>query len=150
SMTERTPTSVAASRLAVTKSTGADEVQTVKEADAMDSKPRAELKTSAPAVGQLADERPERSKRDHGDRETQRPREIAAAYREFRQLADRLVEEVEKLDEHLKGGIVADEGLEAIVEIEQLLEGLYDCSFSEDESLKRVIVAIESQINNAA
>jgi hypothetical protein len=70
-------------------------------------------------------------------------------YRHFRQLCDRLVEELKKIDDFLDDGGVTEEGLEVVVEVEALLEALYDCPWGKGESLKRVVVAIQSQVNNA-
>jgi hypothetical protein len=71
-------------------------------------------------------------------------------YRQFRRIADRLVEEIKKIDDFLDGDAVAEEGLEVIVEVEALLETLYDCPWGQGEALKRVVVAIQSQVSNAA
>jgi hypothetical protein len=42
-----------------------------------------------------------------------------------------------------------DEACGVAAEIQDLLERVYDCPFGEGESLKSVVVAIQSQLNNA-
>jgi hypothetical protein len=44
---------------------------------------------------------------------------------------------------------VSEEGTEVVVEVEVLLEELYACKYGQGESLKRVVVAVQSQVNNA-
>jgi len=51
--------------------------------------------------------------------------------------------------DYLVDGKVSDEGAGVIAEIANLLENLFDCPFGEGESLKSVVVAIQSQTNNA-
>ena len=71
---------------------------------------------------------PESGARSGGKRPAaQPPTQNPSSYRDFRRLCDRLVEEAGKLDDYLSGNQVADEGLEVIVEMESLLENLYDC-----------------------
>jgi hypothetical protein len=80
------------------------------------------------------------------------PRELpkdVAAYREFRKICDDIADELRRIDGFLVENSVSDEGLEVVVEIEALLEDLYDCSHGQGESLKRVVVAVQSQVNNA-
>jgi hypothetical protein len=70
------------------------------------------------------------------------------AYRSFRRLCDRLAEELNNIDDFLLKDEIADEGFEVVVEVEHLLEDLYDCPWGENECLKRTVVAIQSQVNN--
>jgi hypothetical protein len=70
------------------------------------------------------------------------------AYREFRKICDRLVEEIWKLEDFLEGDKFLPEVAEVTVEIEALLEQLFDCEWGQGEGLKSVVVAIQSQINN--
>lgn len=72
----------------------------------------------------------------------------ASKYQPFRKNCDALFEEITNIEDYLVEDVVSDEGLERIVEIEHLLEQLYDCHWGEAESLKRVVVSIQSQINN--
>lgn len=69
-------------------------------------------------------------------------------YRQFRRICDDLYEEVERLLDYLLDGQVVDEGLATVAEIENHLERLYDCEWGEDECLKRMVVAIQAQLNN--
>ena len=70
-------------------------------------------------------------------------------YPEFRRLCDEIINELSQIDEFFIGDEVSDEGLEVVVEIEELLERLYSCPYGKGESLKRVVVAIQTQVNNA-
>ncbi|MGH7137944.1 MAG: hypothetical protein ACREHD_19520 [Pirellulales bacterium] len=70
-------------------------------------------------------------------------------YRQFRRICDDLYEEVERLLDYVADGKVVDEGLATVAEIENHLERLYDCEWGEDECLKRMVVAIQAQLNNA-
>jgi len=54
-----------------------------------------------------------------------------------------------ELADYIANGRVADEGAGTIAEIASLLESMFDCPFGEGESLKSVVVAIQSQTNNA-
>ena len=69
--------------------------------------------------------------------------------RDYKRCCDDLDAEIRQLDEHVADGVVADEAAGVIAEIQALLERLYDCSFGEGESLKSVVVALQSQLNNA-
>ncbi len=75
--------------------------------------------------------------------------ERSASYRAFRRICDQLRSEIGRIDEFVDNSSVTDEGLEVVVEVEHLLELLYDCPWGEGESLKRVVVAIQSQVANA-
>jgi hypothetical protein len=91
--------------------------------------------------------------RDDSDKHNRASARVAAerstSYRSFRRTCDQLRLEIGRIDEFVDNGIVTDEGLEVVVEVEHLLESLYDCPWGEGESLKRVIVAIQSQVANA-
>lgn len=67
----------------------------------------------------------------------------------FRRLCDDLDAEVRRLNDYVVDGELADEACGLAAEIQNLLEHLYDCPFGEGESLKSVVVAIQSQLNNA-
>lgn len=71
-------------------------------------------------------------------------------YRTFRQLCDAILAEVNALEPMLSGDHPPGEVPGEVVEIEVLLDRLYACRFGKDELLKRVVVAIQSQINNTA
>jgi hypothetical protein len=75
------------------------------------------------------------------------PKELAA-YRAFRGLCDEILNELRQIDVFLVGDEVNDEGAAVVVEVEELLERLYNCPFGQGESLKRVVVAVQSQVNN--
>ena len=79
---------------------------------------------------------------------TDRPQDHQARYRPFRKICDDLLATASRLDEYVQDEVVADEGLEVIVQIEHLLEVLFDCDWGEGESLQRIVVAIQSQVNN--
>ncbi len=72
-----------------------------------------------------------------------------AAHQVFLQLCDGLVEELGKIDAFFIDDEVSDEGTEVVAEVEAILEELYDCPYGQGESLKRVVVAVQSQVNNA-
>ncbi len=75
--------------------------------------------------------------------------EQSSKYSLFRRHCDQLRLEVARISDFMSDGIVTDEGLEVIVEIEVLLEQLYDCPWSEGENLRRVVVLLQSQLLNA-
>lgn len=72
----------------------------------------------------------------------------AEARREYRRICDSIKAEVRLLNDHVHDGYVADEAFGVIAEIQDLLETLYDFPFGEGESLKSVVVAMQSQLNN--
>lgn len=76
------------------------------------------------------------------------PQDVAAN-RAFRRLCNSLIEELGKIDVFFVGDEVSDEGAEVVTEVEALLEELYDRPYGQGESLKRVVVAVQSQVNNA-
>ena len=53
------------------------------------------------------------------------------------------------MEDFLVDGKVIEAGLEVFVEVEHLLERLYECPWGEGECLKRVVVAVQAQINNS-
>lgn len=67
----------------------------------------------------------------------------------FRRHCDQLRLEAEKIKDFMCEGVVTDEGLEVVVEVEFLLEQLYDCPWSEGDNLKKVVVLLQSQLLNA-
>src|ERR1700722_8530604 len=76
------------------------------------------------------------------------PKEVAT-YPTFRRLCDAIYNELGRVSAFMVDDKVSDQGSEVVAEIESLLEKLYSCPFGEGESLKRVVVAIQSQVNNA-
>jgi hypothetical protein len=72
-----------------------------------------------------------------------------SSYRTFRRLCDDIISELNGIDGFLQGDEVSDEGSEVVVEVEELLERLYDCPWGRGETLKRVVVAVQSQVGNA-
>lgn len=93
------------------------------------------LRPSATTVGRAASPRTRPSK--------------SGVYQSYRRLCARLVAELERADDYLVDGGLSDEGMEVVVEVEQILEELYRVPWGKHECLKRVVVAIESQIKNA-
>lgn len=69
-------------------------------------------------------------------------------YGAFRRTCDRLAAELRRVDDYLKDGVLCDEGMEVVVEVEQILDDLYRVDYGQRECLKRIVVAINSQINN--
>lgn len=72
----------------------------------------------------------------------------AETYRAFRELCTQIIEELRGLWRFLKDDVVSDEGSEIVAEVESLIEKLYDCPFGQGESLKKVVVTIQSQVNH--
>lgn len=70
------------------------------------------------------------------------------AYRKFRRICDELCHEAALLDDYLVDGVVVDEGLATVAEIEHHLERLYDSEWGEGECLKRIVVALQAQLGN--
>lgn len=67
---------------------------------------------------------------------------------EFRRICDDIDEQVRQLDAHIDQGVVSDDAAGVIAEIHDLLDALYDCPFGDGESVKSVVVALQSQVNN--
>jgi hypothetical protein len=68
---------------------------------------------------------------------------------EFREICQDLHAESQVVAKYLIGNMVAEEGAGAVAEIQSLLERLYDCRFGQGESLKSIVVLLQSQLNNA-
>lgn len=68
----------------------------------------------------------------------------------FAQICSQILLELEQLRSAgcVHDGEVSEEGAGSVVEINRLLEQLFDCPFGDGESLKGVVVAIQSQTNN--
>ena len=79
----------------------------------------------------------------------EKPPKDIAVYRTFRRLCDRILDELGKIGPFFAGDQVSDEGVEVVAEIEALLEELYTCPHGQGEFLKRLVVAVQSQVNNA-
>jgi len=58
------------------------------------------------------------------------------------------VAEIKRADDYLVDGSVSETGMEVVVEVEQLLDELYQTRWGKKECLKRIVVTINSQINN--
>lgn len=75
--------------------------------------------------------------------------ERSQTYQVFRQICDDLRRELQRAKDFLVDGKVIEAGLEVIVEVEHLWERLYECPWGEGECLKRVVVAVQAQLNNS-
>ena len=73
----------------------------------------------------------------------------ASGYPVFRRICDAILTEIGQLQEFLNGDRLVGDWFGPVVEIEALLEQLYDTPWGEAESLKRIVVAIQAQINNS-
>jgi hypothetical protein len=67
----------------------------------------------------------------------------------FRRICDAILTETSQLQEVLVGDQLGADKFGPVVEIEALLEQLYDTPWGEAESLKRIVVAIQAQIHNS-
>ncbi len=74
--------------------------------------------------------------------------DAAEARQEYRRICDSIKAEVRLLQDYVEDGYVVDEASGVIAEIQDWLETLYDCPFGEGESLKSVVVGLQSQLNN--
>ena len=72
----------------------------------------------------------------------------AEARQEYRRICDSIKAEVRLLQDYVEDGYVVDEASGVVAEIQDWLETLYDCPFGEGESLKSVVVGLQSQLNN--
>ena len=72
-----------------------------------------------------------------------------AQYKRFRTICDDLLREVQRLKPVANQTKLSDDWMTAAAEIEGMVEELYDVSWGKKEALKRVVVKVESQINNA-
>ncbi len=77
------------------------------------------------------------------------PAELGDERQLYRRICDDLSGEIGELDNHLVDGRIDEEGAGVMAEIQYHLERLYDCPFGQGESLKTIVVAIQSQISNA-
>ena len=73
-----------------------------------------------------------------------------ASQQEFSQICQKILIELDDLEaaDCYVDGIVAHEGAGVVAQVDSLLETMFDCPFGEGESLKSVVVAIQSQVNN--
>ena len=71
------------------------------------------------------------------------------ARRSYYRICDAMYRETQELRQLLADGSLDEEGVGPVAEIHGSLEQLYELQFAEGESLKSVVVAIQSQINNA-
>ena len=74
-------------------------------------------------------------------------------YTKYRDLCDKILIELSYIEKATLPNIsddikLPDETLENIIEIEDILEDIYDFEWGKKECLNRIIVAIQSQINN--
>ena len=67
----------------------------------------------------------------------------------FATICNDLAVQIRRLRASLVSQAVPDEASDVMVEIQRLIELLYDCPFGEGECLKSVVVALQSQLNNA-
>ncbi len=67
----------------------------------------------------------------------------------FKRICDDLDAEIQVVESFLVHDVIEEEASGTVAEIQDLLERLYDCLFGEGESLKSVVVVIQSQLNNA-
>ena len=77
------------------------------------------------------------------------PTKNVANYRAFRCICDDIAQELSRADTFLQGDEMREEGAEIVAEVEVLLEDLYGCPYGQGECLKRVVVALQSQVGNA-
>lgn len=89
-----------------------------------------------------------RRKSSKPDRERVRE-DSTDAYRSFQRICDEILEELCRIHDYLEDDAVSDEGLEVTVEVEHLVERLYDCPWGAGDELKKVVMAVKSQIGNA-
>ncbi len=74
----------------------------------------------------------------------------SASYRDFRRICDELLMQAKRADDYLVDARLGDTGMEVVVEVEQLLDELYSNTWGTKECLKRIVLAIGSQIYNVA
>jgi hypothetical protein len=75
--------------------------------------------------------------------------ERTGQYTSFRSHVQKIEFEITRIKDFIHDGLVTDEGLECIVEIEVLLEKLYECPWGDGECLKKIVVTLQSQLLNA-
>ncbi len=67
---------------------------------------------------------------------------------EYRRFCDELVADARGLQEHFASGGNTEDAAGLAAELEAILESLYDCRFGEEDAIKSVVVAIQSQVLN--
>ncbi|SRR5258707_3229313 len=70
-------------------------------------------------------------------------------WKKFRRTCDELLAELKRVDDYFEDDVVSEAGSGVILELESLLEQLYSYPWGAEECLKRIVVAIQTQINNA-
>lgn len=78
----------------------------------------------------------------------QKPPNDVLSYQAFRRLCDAISVELGRIDAFFVNDEMSDEGAEVVAEVEALLEELYACPYGQGEALKRIVVAVQSQVNN--
>lgn len=91
----------------------------------------------------------QRKARPQGKSAQRQSSQEVASYVAFRRLSDDIYKEIERIGVFFVADEVSEKGAEVVAEIEVLLEQLYACPYGQGESLKRVVVAVQSQVNNA-
>ncbi len=70
-------------------------------------------------------------------------------YKRFRTICDATLREVRRLKPPVGQTALPDDWMTAAAEIEALVQDLYDVAWGEKDALKRVVLKVEGQINNA-
>jgi hypothetical protein len=73
----------------------------------------------------------------------------AEGVRQLRRICEDILRELDQLKEVMVDGELSDDGGGDAAEILSYLDELYRCPFAEDEGLKKAVVAIQSQVQNA-
>ncbi len=116
--------------------------------------PERQAKATAPSAdlgSQLGISPAEDAPGDDGWGEHHLPRiQDREARQHFSEISQKVLSELEELElaGYVANGTVTSEAAGTIAEIAKLLETMFDCPFGEEESLKSVVVAIQSQTNN--
>lgn len=84
----------------------------------------------------------------NGNSGESKARSTTEDFRSFRDICNRILQESKILESHMVESEVDEKGLPSIIEIEDLLENLFDCNWGEDECLQRIAVAVETQVKN--
>jgi len=73
-----------------------------------------------------------------------------ASQQEFSQICQKILIELDDLEaaDCYVDGAVGHEGAGVVAQVDSLLEAMFDCPFGEGESLKSIVVAVQSQVNN--
>jgi hypothetical protein len=93
--------------------------------------------------------RPSDVRRVRGRTAVEEPSREAAAFPGFRRICDDIFNELSRIDGCLVNETSGAGSSGVVAEIEILLERLYDYPYGKSESLKRLVVAVQSQVNNA-